>query len=433
MPGENTLIEARRDTLEQQSTLDAQSNNGGSTIEAKPFVDELASSNTEDIQTQPNEDSRGDLKIVQDVEQSEEDENGNKIVKEPEDDLGAFDKLLGKANEKLQKVHLSEADKNKLAEEAKKTEGGDKTTTELKDGKAIDKATPEYKSGVLKEYGLDEAAATTLAKKMSTPAFEFAVSKLKEAKELREEVAKRDKKLSEITTGKLPDNYLEHPDAYVLDPRFGQAQQAVRYQGQIKDFYTEQYAKCRAGEDWEDLRTAADGKSLVTVKMQANPRAEAYIAERLNRADNAMNQFQGQAQAIVQQHKQQYAGLTNKIREQEDKYFPTFKDPQAMAKNPHIMAALKGFNDMGLLNNPVTGFTAKMYAFAMELKAENDVLKKQVGTKTNIAKQQQKAGPTSSVIQSGARVEKGNGSAEDVEGALGEFARLTGKVVSVRR
>src|SRR6266705_2625892 len=71
----------------------------------------------------------------------------------------------------------------------------------------------------------------------------------------KETLKKKDTEIENLKQGKivLPDSYYEHPQGYLLDPVFTQAEVNTQFSQQVLNHWNVQLAKIRKGEPWNDL------------------------------------------------------------------------------------------------------------------------------------------------------------------------------------
>lgn len=118
---------------------------------------------------------------------------------------------------------------------------------------------------LLKELGYTEEEAL---KQMSNPALELTTKALKELKDLR---------------GKKPESYLQHPNAYILQPEFEQtAIKAQRIEAESLH-WKQQLLAIRAGKPWQTIKGyTKDGEMVLDGPFKATDEAEVDVQNAFN-------------------------------------------------------------------------------------------------------------------------------------------------------
>lgn len=153
-------------------------------------------------------------------------------------------------------------------------------------------------------------------KQMSTTARDFTIKILKERKELASQ-----------TGG----SYLQHPDAYVLDPQFSALNEDVTFAEKEARHWQEQLVKAQNGEKWQPVEKwdAKGNPILGPEQMPSVPAIEqmrTYMNKCIMVADhkrNELQQFAGHYKARIQQD-------ANNIQQERARRFGWVADPKIM-------------------------------------------------------------------------------------------------------
>ncbi len=153
-------------------------------------------------------------------------------------------------------------------------------------------------------------------KQMSTGARDFTIKILKERKELASQ-----------TGG----TYLQHPDAYVLDPQFSVLNEDVTFAEKEARHWQEQLVKAQNGEKWQPVEKwdAKGNPILGPEQMPSVPAIEqmrTYMNKCIMVADhkrNELQQFAGHYKARIQQD-------ANNIQQERARRFGWVADPKIM-------------------------------------------------------------------------------------------------------
>jgi hypothetical protein len=256
---------------------------------------------------------------------------------------------------------------------------------------------PQKKDEIL-EFDLTEAEQTFI-KQMSKPAKEFVLARLKEGKEPKAKAQELEQSVSK--EGELPRTWYEHPNAYVLDPRFQQVQQSYNQLVGVKAHYEAQLRKVKEGEQWDDLTVDPQG-NLQVIKKEASTEAEGVLANRIAEANVRSQQVASQAQQLASTYQQRVSDALGEMRKVEDTYFPQFKDAKTIEADKNIQAIKKVLRDRGLETNVLSGMVAKLYAWGAQATSELKKARAEQLKQTTIENIQKAAGPSSSEITNSA-------------------------------
>lgn len=238
--------------------------------------------------------------------------------------------------------------------------------------------------------------AIPLLKKASRETQEFVAAELRrnkvalEAARAEAEVAKKSVKEG------LPSAWYEHENAYMLTPEYQQAVTKANTLQTYSKHFREQMIRNESGEKWVDLVVDANGKVQQVVK-EAGPSAKVELMDRIRSFDDAIKQTEEKANVLASKFSQQAKSFRDDMRKAEDEFFPQYKD--AFDKNENGKYVMNVLQAKGQSGNPLAGFTAKIYAFALEESERADKLEAELNKGKKIAAVNN--GPTGGEIDHG--------------------------------
>lgn len=263
------------------------------------------------------------------------------------------------------------------------------------------------------ELGVSDAEIPLL-KKMGNDSFAWVSDRIKELKKIKSEQVQWTKEREELVKNKpvaLPDSWFEHPDAYTLDPKYREAAQTANQAAQAKEYWQQQFARIRRGEDWQDVSIGSGGE-VITKEIPASAEAELTVMEKIREVDRIYGSSSATVQQLQQAHNGRHQSLLSAIRAEEDRNFPLLKEkPES---NKYFKTMHDALDELGLHGNPLTQTTSKMYAFLMEQIAINHQLREELEGKKTVKEQSRRAGPTGAEINNGATKETSSGAELDV-------------------
>ncbi len=341
------------DTIEQPSLEQT----GGGRIEVKPAESTL---NLPDGNFSPPGEGDARHPLAKDIDSKVVNfEDFAKIIREK--DPNNVEKP--KEEKKDDKV-VGQDDKDKVVE----TKTGEKAV----DQKPID-GTKELPTSPQQQLIDDKAKypdAASFFPKMAKEAREYLKARLNEVSELKNTVKDLQTKVEAKVNGELPQSYLEHPEAYTLDPKFNQAVKTRDSVNMELQYWQEQLVAIRNADKWKDLRRDKDG-NLVQIEMDAGPQADVLVSQRINQAMRLIEQQENTISQIQSSFKSRYEADRNSMVELEKKYFPMYseeklKAPENIKANNYIKIFRDLLTDKGQGNNILTSPFAKLYALTME-------------------------------------------------------------------
>lgn len=246
----------------------------------------------------------------------------------------------------------------------------------------------------LKEEGLDSLPEELkpIFKQMGKPAREWAKARLKENEELRAQAQQQ-------ASGKLPNNWFDHEEAYQLHPEYTKSVGIARQAEGFINFWTEQYRKIKEGENWENVTLDQQTGKFNTQLMKPGAEAEVYVQRQLAIETNAHQQFLRNAEQIKQNFVAERGNIVKALQDTEQRFFPQYVDPKSYEPAAKaVQGVLDRFNQRG---NVLGSFLTKLYAFSMEQDKVIKDLQKKIENKVSAKTEQTKAGPSYDELQGG--------------------------------
>jgi len=162
-------------------------------------------------------------------------------------------------------------------------------------------------------YSQEEASAL---KQMSTGARDFTIKILKERKELASQ-----------TGG----TYLQHPDAYVLDPQFNALNEDVSYAEKEAMHWQEQLIKAQNGEKWRPVeKWDAKGNPVLGAEQMPTVQAIEQMRMYMNKCNIFADNKRNELQMFAHNYKQRIQADTNAIQSERARRFGWVADPKIM-------------------------------------------------------------------------------------------------------
>lgn len=172
---------------------------------------------------------------------------------------------------------------------------------------------PKTKEFDYTPYTPEEAAEM---RQMSTSARDFTARVLKERKELAE------------TKG---GGYLQHPEAYLLDPQFHAINEDKTYALKEGQYWEQQLALCKSGKPWRPIeKWDAKGNPVLGPEQVGSAEAEIVLARWANTAYQQANQKQGELQQFAGTYQQRVQNDTRNIQAERARRFGWVADPKIL-------------------------------------------------------------------------------------------------------
>lgn len=331
----------------------------------------------------------------------------------------AFDKVAGNeiASKKVdphKKVDPAKKDETKIVDDPKK-ELIEPSKTELQ---------KQSRKQVLDQLGIP-VETQSLFQQMSNQAFEHVVNTIKENKTSKAKVDELTTALTEARKGQvnLPPSYAEHPQAFVLHPKFADAYQNFNTVSSEEQHWQQQLISIEKGGKWIDLNVDAKG-NIVTTEMEPSVEAKYQVQQYFENARALKARYGSQMQQIQGEFTHKHTELKNFIQQREDQFFPHLKDPEVAGKNKYYTGLMNVLKGRGLESNPLASLTSKMYSYLMEQIEFNKQL--QAMSKTNGSAEVVKSTtlPPSEKLDNQGRKAPNNGTLDTVEDLSKAFDKV---------
>lgn len=167
----------------------------------------------------------------------------------------------------------------------------------------------------------------TLLGRTSNDAFAYLRPRLLERNQMAAVLKAKDTEIANLKVGKqvLPDNYYEHPQAFVLSPEYNKVSNDMQVSNYIHNHWKTQLGNIRRGEDWTDL-AINNGRPVLTPKQKATPESEAEIMSLVTTTANQLQEFQRKAHTVQVEFSGRAKQAKAHIEAEEKKYFGAFED-----------------------------------------------------------------------------------------------------------
>jgi hypothetical protein len=264
-------------------------------------------------------------------------------------------------------------------------------------------------------------------KQSSKESREFFAARLKSEKKALDDLKAlqtENVNLKNTADGKLPQNYLEHPDAYIFSPKFKEAQGIMSRAKIESNHWEKQLEKIAEGKKFNLLDYNGEtGEYSIGAEQEPSVGAERQISKLLRNGEFILNKQQEVLQGIVGEHKNQHSNYIKQFRSLEDQYFPHYsKDDKTEGKpGKHISTSRKLIGSLGQEHNPMAGLMTKLYAALMESEDHNKVISAELA-KFKQLPDKKALGPNSGDINSGG---SGKAGAETLVGSDDEKVSLS--------
>ena len=193
------------------------------------------------------------------------------------------------------------------------------------------KTTPEPiipKTASVKEFdytGYSEAEVQVL-KQMSTSAKDFTTKLIKENKELAKH---------------KDSQFMQHPNAYTLDPTYSKLQEDVFYYGKETEYWQEQLARVKSGDTWQSITGwTKDGQPVAGDPQPASAAAEEQIRLMMNRCYTATEGKQHELRQFSTNYKQRLTSDVKAINDERAKRFGWVTNPEILKAQVEIEPGL---------------------------------------------------------------------------------------------
>lgn len=309
------------------------------------------------------------------------------------------DVLAGKAPE----VKVVEKPKEEPVVEDKEAEPiipAQETTT-----KVAPKPTQTLKAGE-RDYSDCTEEEKVALKHISNQAFNFIIPKIKQLKNITNEITKKNEEIAQLKTGKqmLPDNYFEHPQAFVLTKDYNDNAKFLNDAAMVQRHWQQQLINIRKGEPYRDIDIDKNGRFVYGTPVQGDAEHEVEVMGYLQHSINQVNNLQQKVMGIESSFKERHSKAVETLKKAEKDNFSVYDEPNHPWKPciEHLMQQIPA----EFRNNPMASLLAKSGTAVLQMgkllrdtQAELAELKKN-GAKAPIESKQAQGGPTKDSISS---------------------------------
>lgn len=212
--------------------------------------------------------------------------------------------------------------------------------------------------------GLTDFEKTLLTKKASNEVREYVASTLKKSREtIKTLTAEVTEFKNKGTNDKLPQNYSEHPDAYIFHPKYKETSGIISNVQTEMNYYTQQLDAIEKGEKWRDIEVI-DGQYKLGPEQEPTTKAKIEIQNYLMRGNMMLSEKTKELNEIKSTHSNSHKQYMSHFKGLEDRYLPDFADETKIEKvdKDRIDNIRKLLGAQGQANNPLTSTVAKLYA-----------------------------------------------------------------------
>lgn len=266
-----------------------------------------------------------------------------------------------------------EVDKKKAAkkEEEVKKEEKVKEEEETKSAKVEQQETKREKStSDERDYADLPENVIPIFKKMSNESFNALKPVYLAHGKLQEEVKKKETEIAELKKGKvsLPESYFEHPQGYLLDPEYTQAEVNTNLSQQILNHWNQQLILIRQGKPWQDLGEDQKGNIIALSPKQPTENDEIAVMNYINFAHQQLVKNQSKMETAAERFKSRHTEDIKLLKEAETTYFPDFDKPEHPTSGiqKQVIEALPA----SMRKHPLASVLAKTAAANALLRAE---------------------------------------------------------------
>lgn len=295
------------------------------------------------------------------------------------------------------------SDDEKNIESLKVIEAG-KSQTSHDDNKSPKEETIDDKEVSTRDFNGLEENEIPLLKRMSNPAFNYVKPALLELKNKRESVKKLEAENASLKAGKvtLPDNYYEHPQAFVLTPEFGEISNNIRTLDSFQSHWERQLLNIKEGKDWNPIVDDGKGNYTLGAAQPATPASEIAVMRDYQHVTRQLGEQQGMIRSLEQNHTNKYKEGVTMLKGKEKELFGYMDDDKRPENKTY--KEIKSMFHSSFQNNPVVDIAAKALTAVLQYKAAYELLAGKQGKEAKIAEtikeDAKKAGPTNKTIDS---------------------------------
>lgn len=326
-------------------------------------------------------------------------------------------KKESKPVEKLEKGNVEKRVEDKPAEKV------EEKPDEVKFDVALDDKPPVVE-GKKRDYSQFRPEDVEVLKRLPNQTFENFKQRLQQFYNLEKTHAEVVKQLEEKAKNGVPQNYYEHPQSYLLDPKFNELSGELNTIDYELNFAREQLVNIKQGRDWSLIEGYKKDGSPVMRSVKApedgsvDHRAEIQLSNAISNLYNQRQQMQGQVGQIQASYAQQHQQAVQALRQAEDAFFPAFRDTAKLPEQAQkLLGVVKEKIHPAFKDHPMTNLLAKAYVAQVYKDKELQSLREEIKTLKSIEEDSREAGPNLNKFQGGAA----SGKTGDKEWSLSDF------------
>lgn len=232
-----------------------------------------------------------------------------------------------------------------------------------------------------RDYTQFDDEGKKVLKRAPNAVFAYTEKLNKSLKEIQEKFTQKEQELNKVKEGRIPDSYLDHPEAYTLTPEFRTAAQNHQLDQFEEQHWASQLERIHQGAGWKNLEgydqqgnpvykdipplKDADGDVII------NNKAIVHATQMLQAATQMRHTSATQLQQLVGSYRQLQQQVTSKYTEFEHQSFPGLKELKPELKND-LDRVVKSYPPE-IQRNPLAQYIAKgtllVGAFQQRIKA----------------------------------------------------------------
>lgn len=278
-----------------------------------------------------------------------------------------------------------------------------------------------------RDYTKFPSELTPLLKKLPNKAFNYAVENIvpvfEKVKTLEVENTKLKADYEHVKSGKLPEAWMEHPEAVKLTPQYKELETALTYDEFEESHWTKQLIAIKQGKPWQKL--LGYNEKTGQAQLQNVPAVEGGMLDSASdvQISNLLHQLQAQKQQrlsqlnyLAQSHTQGYQQAVGNIKKAQDQFFPSYADeskltPEVKARFGEVAANLPPV----FRGHPLVGILQRAYDMLVQGKAQVAAWQKEKALLESKLEDFKKAGPSKQAFNAGGGSGKGGGRMLDIK------------------
>lgn len=266
-----------------------------------------------------------------------------------------------------------------------------------------------------RDYTQFTAEDAAILKRMPNHVFDAVKGRFAAIKQVETEKTELANRIKQLESGALPDSYLQHPNAYQLQPEYHSAVTLVNEADAEINAYNNAVIAIEQGRPYQKPIGWKDGElQFETVEpptdAQGNPlqdvQAKHALIRMMHRVEVQRDRAYTTAQGMRQQHAQKHASMVGEFKAAQAQMFPVYEKPEFAQ---HIKQAVSQLPSYLKADANVAGFVARGFLLVNALQQEVTRLKAAQQTATTLAADRRAAGPSAATLssaQGGVRVDK---------------------------